>query len=101
MKEGVQAELGESATARMLRAPSRDGSVFSYAVEAASRPLPAFSPAEAAGANRSHEWRLRARVGEPILSSYDVTDFTQERLVNDLLDKLAQWRAHHPLASDP
>lgn len=71
-----------------------------FAVEAASRLLPAFSPVQAAGPNRSHEWRLRAHVGELASSSYDVTDFTQERLVNDVLDKLAHWRARHPLAAD-
>jgi choline/glycine/proline betaine transport protein len=69
---------------------------FVYRLRAISRPLPAFSPLDAPEGRRAFEWRLRASTDHlGPRASYDVTDYSKERLISDVLEKLALWRTQH------
>jgi choline/glycine/proline betaine transport protein len=92
--EGFQAHLEQREDGAAL-AVEAEGERFSYRVEAASQPLPAYSNLDASAPRWPREWRLRARVGEPAAPAYDVTGFNRERLIDDILDKLGRWRARH------
>ena len=67
------------------------GDRFLYRLAAEARPLPAYTALEAPEGRRSQEWRLTARVG-PNGRARDVTGFTHDQLVADVLDQLGQWR---------
>jgi choline/glycine/proline betaine transport protein len=91
--EGFRAQLDRLEDGTVLLAEDADGRRFRYRLEAASQPLPAYSNLEASETRRAREWRLRASVGEPPAAPYDVTGFGRERLIDDVLEKLARWRA--------
>ena len=93
--EGVESSIGREPDGIYLHAagPSAD---FEYRLRAIARPLPAFSPLEAPEGRRAFEWRLRASADHMApKAAYDVTDFTKEQLIDDILEKLAHWRAQH------
>jgi choline/glycine/proline betaine transport protein len=64
---------------------------FAYRLAAAARPLPAFTALDAPEPRRTQEWRLMARVG-PTDRGRDVTGFTTDQLIADVLERLDQQR---------
>ncbi|HZW15640.1 MAG TPA: BCCT family transporter [Brevundimonas sp.] len=76
-----------------LSAPT-GGFPFSYRLAAAARPLPAFTALEAPEPRRTQEWRLMAR-GGPADRGRDVTGFTTDQLIADVLERLDQQRRTH------
>lgn len=94
--EGLTAAVERDADGAALSAPTA-GEPFAYRLTAAARPLPAYSPLDAPETRRSQEWRLLARVGH-VDRARDVTGFTTEQLIADVLERLDQWRraAHRP-----
>ena len=71
-----------------VETPEREA--FRYRLRAEARPLPAFSNREAPEGRRSREWRLIARAGPG--GRRDVTGFSSDQLVTDVLDQLDVWR---------
>lgn len=94
--EGVTATVDRAAGGVTLQAKGATVD-FVYRLRAASRPLPAFSPLEAPEGRRALEWRLRASIDDDKGSrgSYDVTDYSEQQLIGDVLEKLALWRTRH------
>jgi choline/glycine/proline betaine transport protein len=89
--EGVAgAEVARDEDGVALSAPAGDFP-FAYRLAAAARPLPAFTALEAPEPRRTQEWRLLARVG-PSDRGRDVTGFTTDQLIADVLERLDQWR---------
>lgn len=89
--EGVEgAGVERDADGVVLSAPAGDAP-FAYRLVASARPLPAFTALEAPEPRRTHEWRLLARVG-PTDRGHDVTGFTTDQLIADVLERLDQWR---------
>ncbi len=97
-EQGVAAEIDANAEGVFLHAKGESAD-FVYRLRAVARPLPAFSPLQAPDGRRTFEWRLRASADHlGPNSAYDVTDCTADLLVNDVLEKLALWRADHVFA---
>ncbi|MBA4805454.1 MAG: BCCT family transporter [Brevundimonas sp.] len=101
VRRGLEAEGVPDATVERdadgvsLSAPA-GGLPFAYRIAAVARPLPAFTALEAPEPRRTHEWRLVARAG-PGDRGRDVTGFTTEQLIADVLERLEQQRrAHRP-----
>jgi choline/glycine/proline betaine transport protein len=98
-QEGVAASIEREADGVALRAKGA-GADFVYRLQAASRALPAFSLLEAPEGRRAFEWRLRASTDDVgPKGSYDVSDYSQARLISDVLEKLALWRTRHAFAA--
>lgn len=94
-EEGVVASIEREADGVALCAKGA-GADFVYRLRAASRALPAFSLLEAPERRRAFEWRLRASTDDVgPKGSYDVSDYSQARLISDVLEKLALWRTRH------
>jgi choline/glycine/proline betaine transport protein len=91
--EGVAATVERDADGAVLTAPAGDWP-FAYRLVAAARPLPAFTVLEAPEPRRTHEWRLIARAA-PDDRGRDVTGFTTDQLIADMLDRLDQHRRSH------
>jgi len=90
---GIQ--VARDADGMVLSAPT-GAFPFAYRLAATARPLPAFTVLEAPEPRRTQEWRLLARVG-PSERGRDVTGFTTDQLIADVLERLDQWRrAHSP-----
>jgi choline/glycine/proline betaine transport protein len=89
--EGVDTAevIGETfgAALKVRHAAGRD---FDYRLAATSRPLPAFSALDAPEGRRAQEWRLTAQAGSS--RRRDVTGFTREQIVSDILAQLELWR---------
>ncbi len=81
-----------------LSAPE-GGFPFAYRLAAAARPLPAFTALDAPEPRRTQEWRLMARTG-PADRGRDVTGFTRDQLIADVLEELDRKRRRRP-AADP
>ena len=89
--EGLVAEVKQDETGLTLTAPTAHGPDFHYRLTAHERPRPALTALEAPERRRKMEWRLSARsddAGRP----RDVTGFTRDQLVADVLEHLQRWR---------
>lgn len=64
--------------------------VFTYRLEARSRPRPTLTARETPQGRRLMEWRLTARSGEG--RAHDITGFTRDQIVADVLEHLQRWR---------
>ena len=64
---------------------------FVYRLDARSRPRPAMIQRETPEGRRLLEWRLTARSGTDG-RSHDVTGFTRDQIVADVLEHLQRWR---------
>ncbi len=94
-EEGVAASIEREADGMILCAQGASAD-FVYRLRATSRPLPAFSLLEAPEGRRALEWWLRASTDDVgPRGSYDVSDYSQEQLISDILEKLALWRTRH------
>jgi choline/glycine/proline betaine transport protein len=64
---------------------------FVYRLEARSRPRPPMSQRDTPEARRLMEWRLTARSGTET-KTHDITGFTRDQIVADVLEHLQRWR---------
>jgi choline/glycine/proline betaine transport protein len=80
-----------------LTAPA-DGFAFEYRLTEKARSLPAFTALEAPEPRRTQEWRLWASTRRGARGR-DVTGFTTEQLITDVLQQLEQQRRGPPTPS--
>jgi choline/glycine/proline betaine transport protein len=90
--EGLVARVARDPDGLTLTAPSLHASDFHYRLTAHERPRPALTALEAPERRRTMEWRLSAR-SDDARRARDVTGFTKDQLVDDVLDHLQRWRA--------
>ncbi|WP_374471672.1 BCCT family transporter [Phenylobacterium sp.] len=91
--QGLRAETSLALSGAQLSVWFADGATFEYSLAAVARPRPAYTPLEAPEGRRGQEWRLVARVpGVGRDRGRDVTGFTRNQLIADVLDQLEQWR---------
>lgn len=64
---------------------------FVYRLDARSRPLPVMTAGETSERRRQVEWRLMARSNRDD-RAHDVTGFTHDQIVADVLEDLQGWR---------
>ena len=67
------------------------GNVMVYRVSMRSRPLAAYTPRDAPERRRSLTWALTAQT-DGIAGSRDLTGFSREQIVGDVLKQLERWR---------
>ncbi len=65
--------------------------VFLYRLGARSRPRPALTARETPERRRELEWRLTAQTGDGG-RPHDITGFTRDQIVADVLENLQRWR---------
>jgi choline/glycine/proline betaine transport protein len=90
--EGLAAEVARDEDGVSLTAPVAGGRDFHYRLIARERPRPAMTALEAPERRRAMEWRLSAR-SDDVTRPRDVTGFTRDQLVADVLEHLHRWRA--------
>lgn len=88
--EEPDAEIGtdEAAAWLTLRHSER---TFVYRIGARSRPRPTMTARETSQGRRLLEWRLMAQTGDGA-RPHDITGFTQDQIVADVLEQLQRWR---------
>ncbi len=88
--EEPDAEIGtdEAAAWLTLRHGER---TFVYRIGARSRPRPTMTARETSQGRRLLEWRLMAQTGDGV-RPHDITGFTQDQIVADVLEQLQRWR---------
>ena len=88
--EEPDAEIGadEAAAWLTLRHGER---TFVYRIGARSRPRPTMTARETSQGRRLLEWRLMAQTGDGA-RPHDITGFTQDQIVADVLEQLQRWR---------
>ncbi|MFN3878188.1 MAG: BCCT family transporter [Brevundimonas sp.] len=64
---------------------------FVYRIGARSRPRPTMTARETSQGRRLLEWRLMAQTGDGA-RPHDITGFTQDQIVADVLEQLQRWR---------
>ena len=89
--EGLEASVVPDETGVSLTATAADGRTFTYRLSARERPRPAITPLDAPERRRAMEWRLSAQSDDGT-GPRDVTGFTRDQIVADLLDHLHRWR---------
>lgn len=89
--EGLGAEVERDADGVSLTAPVVGGRDFHYRLTARERPRPALTALDAPERKRAMEWRLSARSDDGPRPR-DVTGFTREQIVADVLEHLHRWR---------
>lgn len=88
--EAIEASIGKDEAAAWLSV-AQEGRVFLYRLGARSRPLPTMTASDAVRSKALFEWRLTAQGGEGE-RPHDVTGFTQQQIVADILERLRRWR---------
>ena len=88
--EGLVTEVRRDEGAITLTAQG-SGRPFHYRLAAHDRPRPAMTALDAPERRRAMEWRLVAR-SDDVTRARDVTGFTREQLVADVLEHLRRWR---------
>jgi len=88
--EEPDAEIGtdEAAAWLTLRHGER---TFVYRIGARSRPRPTMTARETSLGRRLLEWRLMAQTGDGA-RPHDITGFTHDQIVADVLEQLQRWR---------
>lgn len=89
--EGLQALVAREDAGLSLTAAAPEGRVFHYRLSARERPRPAITAMDAPERRRAMEWRLSAR-SDDVTRPRDVTGFTRDQIVADVLDHLHRWR---------
>ncbi len=90
--EGLTAALAKDDDGLSLTASvGGGGKLFHYRLTARSRPRPALTALDAPEGRRVLEWRLTAYSAD-MAKPRDVTGFTEDQLVSDVLDHLQRWR---------
>jgi choline/glycine/proline betaine transport protein len=91
-ESGLLPELTESPGRIDLNVPHGDRGAFRYTIRARSFRAPNFAWAESAGRNaESRHYRAMASSSEDE-RQHDVSGFTREQLINDLLNRYARFR---------
>ena len=90
--EGLGAEVTRDDAGLSLTAPVAGGRDFHYRLTARERPRPAMTALDAPERRRAMEWRLSAQ-SDDVTRPRDVTGFTRDQLVADVLEHLHRWRA--------
>ncbi len=89
--EGFKADVGRDEGGLSLTASAADGRAFHYRLTPRGRPRPGLTALETQESHRTMEWRLSAR-SDDVARPRDVTGFTHDQLVGDVLDHLQRWR---------
>ncbi|QFU31390.1 BCCT family transporter [Brevundimonas sp. Bb-A] len=89
--EGLEAEVAREATGLVLTATGQNGPTFHYRLAARERPRPAMTALDAPEKRRAMEWRLSA-YSDAAGRARDLTGFTREQIVADVLEHLRLWR---------
>ncbi|KAK0346739.1 hypothetical protein LTR94_005417 [Friedmanniomyces endolithicus] len=89
--EGLEAEVAREATGLVLTATGQNGPTFHYRLAARERPRPAMTALDAPEKRRAMEWRLSA-YSDSAGRARDLTGFTREQIVADVLEHLRLWR---------
>ncbi|WP_297803259.1 BCCT family transporter [uncultured Brevundimonas sp.] len=87
------ARLDTTDEAVSLGIDTEKGRPFHYRVTAGSRPRPALTAAEARRNRREVEWRMMVSSSDG-KRPRDITGFTREQVVGDVLEHLHRWRAN-------
>ncbi|MFN3513598.1 MAG: BCCT family transporter [Phenylobacterium sp.] len=90
--QGMAAELTREDAGLRLLAQAADGRAFRYRLLARERPRPALTALDAPERRRTMEWRLSAGLEESGRPR-DVTGFTRDQLIADVMDRLHVWRS--------
>lgn len=91
MIEGLEAQVSRHETGLSLTAAIPGGRDFHYELNARERPRPAMTALDAPERQRAMEWRLSAR-SDDVTRRRDITGFTHDQIVADVLDHLHRWR---------
>ena len=97
VREGLEAEGLIASTTReddslaLVASVGEGGRVFHYRLIAHQRARPALTALDAPERRRPMEWRLMAR-SDDVARPRDVTGFTHEQIVDDVLHHLQAWR---------
>lgn len=75
-----------------LTIDNEKGTSFFYRVSPRSRPRPALTASDARQNRRLNEWRMAANSSDG-KRARDITGFTREQIVSDVLEHLQRWRA--------
>jgi len=96
--EGLEATVYRDDTGLALTATAGSGRVFKYRLTARERPRAALSALDTPGRARATVWRLSAG-SDDAKRPRDVTGFTSEQIIADVLDHLHRWQVgdHPPL----
>lgn len=99
--EGLEATVSRDETGVSLTASADPGRVFHYRLSTRERPRPALTALDAPGRPRPMEWRLSAR-SDDVSRPHDVTGFSGEQIIADVLDHLHRWQAgeYRPSATE-
>lgn len=89
--EGLTTEVLRQEDEVALTASAGQGRAFHYRLIARDRPRPAMTALDASERRRAMEWRLTARSDE-VPRPRDVTGFTHDQIVADVLEHLHRWR---------
>ena len=89
--EGLTANVARDATGLVLTASDAGRHPFHYRLVARERPRPAMTALDAPERRRAMEWRLSARSDDGS-QPRDVTGFTRDQIVEDVLEHLQRWR---------
>jgi choline/glycine/proline betaine transport protein len=89
--EGLVAQIVRDEKGSALTAPAPHGRDFHYRLAPQERPRPALTARDAPERRRVVEWRLSAR-SDDVARPRDVTGFTHDQLVSDILEHLRRWR---------
>jgi len=89
--EGLDTRVESDDNAAWLVVGHASGRDFLYRMGAQSRPRPALTQMEAPVGRRLLEWRLKAQTGDGHRAR-DITGFTRDQIVADVLDHLERWR---------
>ena len=92
----ANAELSQLETSEAgvvsLSIDTETGHAFHYTVEPRSRPRPALNASEARRNRRELEWRMMVTSSDG-RRPRDLTGFSREQIVSDVLEHLQRWRA--------
>jgi choline/glycine/proline betaine transport protein len=89
--EGLTAELARQEAGVTLSAVDAAGRAFDYRLAARERPRPAITTLDALEGRLAKEWRLSAW-SDDVARARDVTGFTADQIVADVLERLRLWR---------
>ena len=91
-ESGLQPQVAEHDGRVELNVPHGDRGQFRYAVRARSFRAPSFAWTEAEGRDADSRHYRAMATGAEGEQQHDVTGYTQEQLINDLLKRYAQFR---------
>lgn len=89
--EGLDADSARDQARLSLTATPSGCQRFDNLLNAGERPRPAMTALDAPERRRAMEWRLSAH-SDGVARSRDVTGFTRDQIVADVLDHLHRWR---------